>query len=61
MYCVLCIVNCVLCIVLVVLQGIPWIANWMWQRFENFLPDTPPEQVWVIPPSCSAAEACPGW
>lgn len=43
------------------MKGVPWVANWMWQKFENFRDEFPPSSVWDIPPSCSAAVACPGW
>jgi hypothetical protein len=43
------------------MKGVPWIANWMWQTFENFRPVTPPFYVWIIPEACHAAVACPGW
>jgi len=43
------------------MKGVPWIANWMWQTFDNFRPVTPPFYVWIIPEACHTAVACPGW
>lgn len=43
------------------MKGVPWIANWMWQRFTNFRAEMPPEDVWTIPSACRTAVACPGW
>ena len=43
------------------MKGVPWIANWMWQPFENFRTVAPPAEVWNIPHSCASATACPGW
>jgi hypothetical protein len=43
------------------MKGVPWVANWMWQKFDNFRDELPNSSVWDIPPSCSAAVACPGW
>eukprot|EP00052_Salpingoeca_macrocollata_P034191 m.10791 g.10791 ORF g.10791 m.10791 type:complete len:285 (-) comp6093_c0_seq1:216-1070(-) len=43
------------------MKGVPWIAQWMWQRFHNFTATVPPASTWVLPDSCSTAVACPGW
>jgi hypothetical protein len=44
------------------MKGVPWIANWMWQRFTNFQENVvPPQNVWEIPAACQTATACPGW
>lgn len=43
------------------MKGVPWIANWMWQRFYNFSAQTPPAETWTIPDSCASATRCPGW
>eukprot|EP00604_Paraphysomonas_vestita_P002380 CAMPEP_0174820604 /NCGR_PEP_ID=MMETSP1107-20130205/4536_1 /TAXON_ID=36770 /ORGANISM="Paraphysomonas vestita, Strain GFlagA" /LENGTH=223 /DNA_ID=CAMNT_0016036253 /DNA_START=236 /DNA_END=907 /DNA_ORIENTATION=- len=43
------------------MKGVPWVANWMWQKFDNFRDDTPEASVWEIPAACSKAVACPGW
>lgn len=43
------------------MKGVPWIANWMWQSFDNFRPEIPPFYIWFIPNSCHNAVACPGW
>ena len=42
-------------------QGVPWVANWMWQAFSDFLEEEPPQSVWEVPEACGAAKACPGW
>ena len=44
------------------MKGVPWIANWMWQTFYDYQPNTlPPNEVWKIPKDCQSAVACPGW
>jgi len=43
------------------MKGIPWIANWMWQRFTDFKEEEPPASVWEIPEACNTAKVCPGW
>ncbi|KAL6048270.1 AMOP domain-containing protein [Balamuthia mandrillaris] len=45
------------------MKGVPWIANWMWQRFSNFSATTPDPSVWNLPPACFAdgVGPCPGW
>ena len=43
------------------MKGVPWIANWMWQKFSNFKDETPPASIWEIPAVCAKAVACPGW
>lgn len=43
------------------MKGVPWIANWMWQRFDNFRADVPPADTWTIPSACASAVRCPGW
>lgn len=45
-------------------QGVPWIANWMWQRFYDYKTDADAvihPSVWEIPAACETAVACPGW
>jgi hypothetical protein len=43
------------------MQGVPWVAQWMWQRFATPTATSPPAEVWEIPSSCLSAEPCPGW
>eukprot|EP00466_Bigelowiella_natans_P010530 jgi/Bigna1/147365/aug1.143_g22073 len=44
------------------MKGVPWIANWMYQRFFDFKPNASiPEDFWTVPESCNLAKACPGW
>jgi len=43
------------------MKGVPWVANWMWQKFFEFKPVRPPASVWEIPPVCADAVRCPGW
>jgi hypothetical protein len=43
------------------MKGVPWVANWMWQRFSDFQAVAPAPSIWDIPPACAAAVACPGW
>ena len=43
------------------MKGVPWVANWMWQRFGTLQEVTPPPSTWDIPASCATADRCPGW
>jgi len=43
------------------MKGVPWIAQWMWQPFYNFVEETPSESLWDVPVECATAIACPGW
>eukprot|EP00602_Paraphysomonas_sp_CaronLab_P008184 CAMPEP_0185017742 /NCGR_PEP_ID=MMETSP1103-20130426/656_1 /TAXON_ID=36769 /ORGANISM="Paraphysomonas bandaiensis, Strain Caron Lab Isolate" /LENGTH=223 /DNA_ID=CAMNT_0027547309 /DNA_START=179 /DNA_END=847 /DNA_ORIENTATION=+ len=43
------------------MKGVPWVANWMWQRFHDFNEEMPADDTWGVPSSCSTAVACPGW
>lgn len=43
------------------MKGVPYLANWMWQRFYEFKAIPPSPEVWTVPDSCATAIACPGW
>jgi hypothetical protein len=43
------------------MKGVPWIANWMWQKFYDFETVVPSSDVWKLPKACDAATRCPGW
>eukprot|EP00486_Rosalina_sp_Unknown_P004550 CAMPEP_0201577476 /NCGR_PEP_ID=MMETSP0190_2-20130828/23895_1 /ASSEMBLY_ACC=CAM_ASM_000263 /TAXON_ID=37353 /ORGANISM="Rosalina sp." /LENGTH=178 /DNA_ID=CAMNT_0048009567 /DNA_START=421 /DNA_END=957 /DNA_ORIENTATION=- len=43
------------------MQGIPDVANWLYQKFTNFQEVRPPQNTWKIPQSCYDAKHCPGW
>jgi len=43
------------------MKGVPWMAAWMWQRFQNFERVEPDPAVWELPKTCEIARPCPGW
>jgi len=43
------------------MTGVPWLANWCWQKFDNFSPEVPEDQFFDVPTECEGAIRCPGW
>merc|ERR1712080_668121 len=43
------------------MKGVPGIAAWMWQRFQNLRRVEPDLTVWQLPEACETARPCPGW
>jgi len=43
------------------MTGVPWIANWCWQKFYSFSETIPDDHLWDLPSDCSNAQRCPGW